>query len=97
MVEVSSENKQTGHTIVCSGRGSPLPGGGDGGNVEIEQRPPGKPGDIIFRLGDTTEVMRFNGDGTVFVRGEQVDSNREVYMAFRWWLSNAKMTWTVDE
>ena len=39
--------------------------------------------------GESTEVLRFDPDGKVFIRGEQVDSNHIVYEIFREWLTKS--------
>ena len=46
-------------------------------------------GKICFLCGGD-EVMRFEPEGKVFVRGEEVDDNQEVYLAFRRWLETAE-------
>ncbi len=47
----------------------------------------GKPsGSIVFTLADGREMIRFDHDGKVYVRGEQVDDNQGIYMHFRRWL-----------
>ena len=33
------------------------------------------------------ELLRFEANGDIYVRGEKVDSNRKVYEEFREWLS----------
>lgn len=61
-----------------------------GGDTTLTREPPWQNDvSIVFRLGNETEVMRFDPDGTVKVRGEVVDSNEAVYLAFREWLRNA--------
>lgn len=53
----------------------------------------GKPqGNIVFLLADGHEMMRFDHDGKVYVRGEQVDDNQGIYMHFRRWLQLACIT-----
>jgi hypothetical protein len=42
---------------------------------------------IILAVGGH-EVMAFRPSGEIFVRGEKVDSNRQVYEAFREWLAS---------
>ncbi len=65
---------------------------GDGGNVTISPGN-GKPsGNIVFNLADGREMMRFDDDGKVYVRGEQVDDNQGIYMHFRRWLQIACIT-----
>lgn len=44
--------------------------------------------DIIFTA-DGNEMMRFESDGKVYIRGELVDDNLEVYKAFAEWFSKA--------
>jgi len=36
------------------------------------------------------EVLRFEDGGKIFVRGEEVDNNKEVYRAFQQWLYSDK-------
>jgi NTP pyrophosphatase (non-canonical NTP hydrolase) len=43
---------------------------------------------IIFAQGDE-EFIRFEADGSIFIRGEKVDSNVEVYTKFCEWLEIA--------
>ncbi len=53
----------------------------------------GKPsGSIIFNLVDEREMIRFDDDGKVYVRGEQVDDNKDIYFHFRRWLQLACIT-----
>lgn len=63
---------------------------GAGGVSQVDPTDVGEPGDVIVNVG-SSEVLRFNGDGTVFVRGSQVDDsqqgNSEVYFAFKRWIS----------
>ncbi len=50
----------------------------------------GKPsGSIIFNLADEREMLRFDDNGKVYVRGEEVDDNQGIYMHFRRWLQLA--------
>jgi hypothetical protein len=49
----------------------------------------GPDGRLLFKLADGTEVLRFEPDGRVFVRGSLVDEDALVYGAFRAWLSTA--------
>lgn len=55
-------------------------------------------GSIVFRVpgddGSLLEVMRFNPLGDVWVRGEKVDDNKQVYDHFRAWLATAIQTRT---
>ena len=64
----------------------PLPG--KGGNVNICSGEGTPFGSIIFKIGHKPgkEVLRFDPDGKVFVRGAFVDDNRLVYLAFMCWL-----------
>ena len=65
---------------------------GAGGSVTFAPGD-GKPsGSIIFLLADGREMMRFDDDGKVYVRGEQVDDNQDIYMHFRRWLQLACIT-----
>ncbi len=41
---------------------------------------------LVLSIGDV-EVLSFHADGKVFVRGEQVDSNPEVYKVFVEWMA----------
>ena len=45
-----------------------------------------KEGSIIFHLANGAECLRFEPDGKVFVRGEQVDDNMAIYKQFKLWL-----------
>ena len=64
---------------------------GAGGNVAFSPGS-GKPsGSIKFLLADGREMMRFDDDGKVYVRGEQVDDNQGIYMHFRRWMQLAKI------
>lgn len=69
--------------------------GGDGGNITIiagaggvpvGDGKPGKDGHILFQLADGTEMLRFDPDGSIAVRGEKVDSNEVIYEVFKSWL-----------
>jgi len=46
-------------------------------NIENE------PGNISFRVGDGTEIMRFTASGQCFIRGEKVDDNQAIYLAIK--------------
>lgn len=59
-------------------------------DIEIKQNP-NREGGIVFRLADGAEALRFNPDGSVFVRGEQVDDNRAIYEEFEAWLSKSQV------
>jgi hypothetical protein len=80
--EVVSRLKQEG----AGGNVTTIPRGGNvtfsPGNGEVS-------GDIVFQMADGREMMRFDDDGKVYVRGEQVDDNQGIYMHFRRWLEIA--------
>jgi hypothetical protein len=59
---------------------------GDGGNVTFSPGNGEPSGSIAFLLADGREMMRFDHDGKVYVRGEQVDDNQGIYFHFRRWL-----------
>ena len=62
---------------------------GAGGNVTFAPGC-GKPsGNIVFQLADGREIIRFDHDGKVYVREEQVDDNQGIYMHFRRWMQLA--------
>ncbi len=64
-----------------------------GGGDMIFSPGTGKPsGNIVFILADEREMIRFDDNGKVFVRGEQVDDNKDIYMHFRRWLQLACIT-----
>lgn len=47
-------------------------------------------GKLVFKAeDDKPEYLRFESDGKVYVRGELVDNNKDVYLAFRAWLRRA--------
>lgn len=46
-------------------------------------------GNIIFKLPDGTEMLRFNGMGSVFVRGKYEENNKKLIEAFAGWLAMA--------
>jgi len=50
-------------------------------------RLPRKNGHLTFRCAGGNEVLRFEPNGNAYVRGELVDSNKEVYVALRQWLN----------
>lgn len=68
-----------------------------GGNITVSAGKGTPGGSIIFEQANGEEAMRFDGDGKVFIRGEQVDDNIEVYAAFRYWLSTAFYSRHQDE
>lgn len=41
---------------------------------------------LILSTAGPKEVLRFEANGDVYVRGEKVDSNKEIYEAFKAWL-----------
>ena len=43
-------------------------------------------GDVAFVALDGSEILKISSTGEVRVRGELVDNNRNVYLAFREWL-----------
>lgn len=53
-----------------------------------------RPTAIAFHDGIRT-VLRFEPDGRVFVRDELVDSNLEIYEAFKAWLERVRTPTTV--
>ncbi len=60
-----------------------------GGNVTFAPGNGEPSGDIIFKLADAREMIRFDHDGKVYVRGELVDDNQGIYMHFRRWMQLA--------
>lgn len=58
------------------------------GGVPSGEGKRGEDGALTFNVGET-EVLRFDGDGCVYVRGEKVDDNVVVYIVFRQWLEVA--------
>lgn len=46
-------------------------------------------GDITFKLPDQSECVKFCADGRVFVRGEHVDTNQEIWAGMKVWLQSA--------
>lgn len=44
------------------------------------------PQDIVFSWKDGKECLRFEESGDVYIRGEKVDSNKEVYEQIMGWL-----------
>lgn len=49
-------------------------------------------GAFIFQMADGKEMMRFEPDGTVTVRGTKVDDDRKIYENFREWFLHASIT-----
>ncbi len=63
------------------------------GQIEVRSGkgiPPGKDGCIRFSVGDD-EVLLFKPEGEVYVRGELVESNFEVFEAFKLWLQELRL------
>jgi hypothetical protein len=90
-----------GDTLLVPGKGSDMPGGGDGGDVILMcGKTPcsvsdcGHDGDVIFQLANQTEILRLSHDGSIFVRGVMVDTDIEAVTAFKQWLSNATAEYT---
>lgn len=46
------------------------------------------PTNIVFTVG-TEEMMKFEDNGNVYIRGQLVDDNEEVYKAFKDWLEQS--------
>ena len=91
-------------TSVASGEASktdPVVAGGDITFLPGRGKPSGS---IIFALADGREMMRFDPDGDVYVRGNWVDDNVDIYLHFKRWLGLAHITpaedcepsWNVD-
>ena len=64
------------------------PAGGRGLNI-VSATNGGFGGSIGFNGSDNVEVLRFEADGRVFVRGTLVDTDQEVYEAMRSFLGLA--------
>jgi hypothetical protein len=65
---------------------------GAGGNITLTPGDGQPQGSIILFLADGREMMRFDPDGKIYVRGEQVDDNLAVYLHFGRWLQLACVT-----
>ena len=65
------------------------PTSGGSGPVTVGSPPPGE---ITLRTGGGVDVMVFKHNGDIFVRGEKVDNNQEVYREFKEWLAGARHT-----
>lgn len=79
-------------TVVASEEASKADPIGAGGDITISPGS-GKPsGSIVFTLADGREMLRFDQDGDVYVRGEQVDDNQDIYLHFKRWLGFAHIT-----
>ena len=63
-----------------------------GGHVTVSPGNGEPSGNIVFLLADGREMMRFDDDGKVYVRGDQVDDNKGIYMHFRRWLELSHIT-----
>lgn len=46
----------------------------------------------ILLMSSGEEMVRFDPDGKIYIRGEEVDSNRRVYEAFLSWMSGCICT-----
>jgi len=46
-------------------------------------------GSLTFYV-NAIEMMRFQADGKIFVRGQQVDDNQMIYAQFREWLEQVR-------
>lgn len=46
-------------------------------------------GSIIFQLPIHTEFLKICADGKVYVKGELVDTNQQLYVAFKAWMDRA--------
>ncbi len=47
-------------------------------------------GSVMFQLGDGTEMLRLDPDGTFAVKGECIERDSDVYRAFKVWLFQKK-------
>lgn len=66
-----------GKTVFAPGKaGVPVPG--------QKLRP--TDGELIFSLASGKEMLRFDPNGDCFVRGEKVESNKAIWIAFHVWL-----------
>jgi hypothetical protein len=51
-------------------------------------------GNIILETGsDRRECVRFSPDGKVYVRGELVEENKQIWEAFKAWLVSSSTLW----
>ena len=64
---------------------------GTGGNMIFSPGNGAPSGSIVIELSDGSEMIRFDHDGKVYVRGEQVDDNQGIYMHFRRWLELSRV------
>lgn len=81
--------KETTQQQTAAANGGDLiftPGRGAAAGVAI----PGRDGRIIFRLANGQEVLRFDPDGSVYVRGKSAGTDQDVYESFREWLATAR-------
>ena len=69
---------------------------GNGGDIVFTTGQPGRggrrrghAGDVVFKIGgdDGVEMLRLRHNGQFLVRGRVVETDREVYSAFRAWLA----------
>lgn len=49
----------------------------------------GADGSIIFETPKRQEMIRLDGDGCIYIRGNKTDDDREVYDLFRAWMKHA--------
>jgi len=61
---------------------------GPGGNVIIRPGTGQPPGSIIFTLADGSEMIRLDCSGAIYIRGEKVDDDYQVYWHLRQWLGS---------
>lgn len=43
----------------------------------------------VYEKNKTTEMMKFCSNGDVYIKGEKVDNNQEIYDTFKKWLYSA--------
>jgi hypothetical protein len=51
--------------------------------AEVVTQHDAEAGNLILSTAGPREVLRFEANGDVYVRGEKVDSNKEIYEAFK--------------
>ncbi len=97
------EPTSTSLLVVQGGQGgdeiSDGAGTGRGGNIIFSAGTSGKTldgqkhielgGSIIFVRADGIEALRIDPDGNVFVYGERVDTNKDVYKGWQSWMKSA--------
>ena len=54
----------------------------------IQPQEPSAPGDLIFCVTEGIEVLRFRGNGDVFVRGNLTDNDQRILKAFKEFLAS---------